>query len=308
MPAKEKKPAPPKNAPAKGAAKAPKKVAPPAKGIVKTVKKVVGKVKAAITGKGAVKGKQAPPAEAKSGSRYKALFHKKPKNFSIGNDIQHRTDLTRYVRWPRYIRIARQKKILQERLKIPPVVNQFHKVLDKSATLATFKLLKKYRAEEHQEKKARLLKVAAARVKGEVQEPSKRPITIIHGCNQVIKAIETKKAKLVLIAHDVDPIELVLPIPALCRKLDIPYAIIKSKSRMGNIARRKWTSCIALTDTRKEDKQELANIAQIARETFNDNIEHRRQWGGGRLGPKSAAVISKRQRLIAKELAARQKA
>jgi len=307
MPAKEKKPAPPKNAPAKGAAKA-KKAAPPAKGIVKTVKKVVGKVKAAITGKGAVKGKQAPAAEAKSGSKYNALFHKRPKNFSIGNDILHRTDLTRYVRWPRYIRIAKQKKILQERLKIPPVINQFKKVLDKSATESAFKLLKKYRVEEHQAKRARLLKVAAARAKGEVHKASKRPISIIHGCNQVIKAIETKKAKLVLIASDVEPIELVLPIPAMCRKLDIPYAIVKSKAHLGNFARRKWTSCIAITETRKDDVKDLANIAQIARETFNDNIEHRRQWGGGRLGPKSAAVISKRQRLIAKELAARQKA
>ncbi|KAG2191279.1 hypothetical protein INT46_002418, partial [Mucor plumbeus] len=39
--------------------------------------------------------------------------------------------------------------------------------------------------------------------------------------------IEAKKAQLVLIADDVDPIELVLWLPALCRKMGIPYAIVK---------------------------------------------------------------------------------
>jgi len=324
MPAKESKPAPPTKAASKGVAKAAPKKAAAGKAVAKAAakvvpaakaaaKKVVGKVVAkgkAVVGKGKVagKGKAAPVEEKQTGSKYQVLFHKKPRNFSIGNDIQPRRDLTRYVRWPRYIRIARQKKILQNRLKVPPAIHQFRKTLDKNATESVYKLAKKYKTEEKQAKRARLLKVAAARAKGEVPETLKRPLAITHGANQVIKAIEAKKAKLVLIAHDVDPIELVVAIPALCRKLEIPYAIIKSRSRLGNLARRKFTAAVAITDVRKEDKNELANLAAIARETFNDNIEHRRQWGGGRLGVKSAAVIAKRQRILAKEIAARQKA
>ena len=31
------------------------------------------------------------------------LFEAKARNFRIGGDIQHKRDLTRFVRWPRYI-------------------------------------------------------------------------------------------------------------------------------------------------------------------------------------------------------------
>ncbi|KAG5897901.1 hypothetical protein JTB14_017756 [Gonioctena quinquepunctata] len=51
------------------------------------------------------------------------------------------------------------------------------------------------------------------------------------GTNTVTKLIEQKKAQLVVIAHDVDPIELVLFLPALCRKMGVPYCIVKGKAR-----------------------------------------------------------------------------
>jgi large subunit ribosomal protein L7Ae len=44
------------------------------------------------------------------------------------------------------------------------------------------------------------------------------------------------KAQLVVIAHDVDPIELVVWLPALCRKMGVPYAIVKGKSRLGSVS------------------------------------------------------------------------
>lgn len=37
-----------------------------------------------------------------------------------------------------------------------------------------------------------------------------------YGLNHVTTLIENKKAKLVVIAHDVDPIELVVFLPTLC--------------------------------------------------------------------------------------------
>ena len=38
-----------------------------------------------------------------------------------------------------------------------------------------------------------------------------------------------------VIAHDVDPIELVIWLPALCRKMGIPYCIVKGKARLGQV-------------------------------------------------------------------------
>ena len=61
-----------------------------------------------------------------------SLFKKSPRNFRIGGDIQPKRDLTRFVKWPKYIRIQRQKRILMQRLKVPPAINQFSQTLEKN--------------------------------------------------------------------------------------------------------------------------------------------------------------------------------
>ncbi len=59
------------------------------------------------------------------------LFEKRARNFGIGQDIQPKRDLSRFVKWPKYVRLQRQKAVLQTRLKIPPAVNQFYSTLDR---------------------------------------------------------------------------------------------------------------------------------------------------------------------------------
>lgn len=53
--------------------------------------------------------------------------------------------------------------------------------------------------------------------------------------NSSLYAFLQSKAQLVVIAHDVDPIELVVWLPALCRKMEVPYCIVKGKSRLGSV-------------------------------------------------------------------------
>jgi len=53
--------------------------------------------------------------------------------------------------------------------------------------------------------------------------------------NHVTHLVEQKKARLVVIAHDVDPIETVLWLPALCRKQEVPFCFIKGKERLGKL-------------------------------------------------------------------------
>merc|ERR1712126_488443 len=57
------------------------------------------------------------------------LIEKRPKNFGIGSDVQPKRDQTRFVRWPKYVRLQRQKRILYQRLKVPPSINQFTQTL-----------------------------------------------------------------------------------------------------------------------------------------------------------------------------------
>merc|ERR1712127_366520 len=84
------------------------------------------------------------------------VWEKKAKNFGIGQDIQPKRDLSRYVRWPKYVRIQRQRKVLYQRLKVPPSINQFSNTLDRNLSINLFKLLHKYRPEDKTTKKERL--------------------------------------------------------------------------------------------------------------------------------------------------------
>ena len=71
-----------------------------------------------------------------------------------------------------------------------------------------FKLLHKYRPETKAEKKQRLRAAAQKKTEGsDTTATSKKPITVKYGINHVTNLIEQKKAQLVVIAHDVDPIE-----------------------------------------------------------------------------------------------------
>jgi len=71
-------------------------------------------------------------------------------------------------------------------------------------------------------------------LKKEKKEVKKtKPIEIKYGLNQVTTLVENKQAKLVVIAHDVDPIELVLWLPSLCKAKQVPYCFVKCKSKLG---------------------------------------------------------------------------
>jgi len=167
-------------------------------------------------------------------------------------------------------------------------------------------LFNKYRPETKVQKKARLTKLAEAKAKGQ-QVKTDKPMIVKFGLNHITTLIEQKKAKLVAIAHDVDPLELVVWLPALCRKMEVPYCIVKGKSRLGQVVNQKNATALAITDVRKDDQTSLADLTNICRDTFNKNVDLRKTWGGGKVGPKSAAAQRKRATIIAKAEAAKKK-
>jgi large subunit ribosomal protein L7Ae len=231
------------------------------------------------------------------------LFEKRPKNFGIGQDIQPKRDLTRFVKWPQYIRVQRQRAILLKRLKVPPPINQFTQTLDKQTSTQLFKLLEKYRPESRVEKRRRLKQRAEDQAqKGKPDQPTKRSPVLRSGMNTVTTLIEKKKAQLVIIAHDVEPIELVLHLPILCRKMGIPYCIVKGKARLGKLVHLKTCTSLALTEVHGDDKSGLSKVIEAIKTNFNDRYDElRRHWGGNTLGNKSQARITKLERLKAKE-------
>merc|ERR1712077_46970 len=117
--------------------------------------------------------------------------------------------------------------------------------------------------------------------------------------------VEQKRAKLVAIASDVEPIEVVLFLPALCRKMGVPYCIVKNKARLGRVARRKTSSCLAITNVESGDRTSLNKLVESVKTNYNERgDEIKKHWGGGSLGGKSAAKIAKIEKAKAKEMAA----
>ncbi|KAK2106106.1 60S ribosomal protein L7A [Saguinus oedipus] len=224
------------------------------------------------------KGKKVAPApavvkkqEAKKVVNH--LFERRPKNVGIGQDIQPKRDLTHFVKWPCYIRLQRQRAILYKWLKVPPAINQFTQALDRQTATQLLKLAHK-------------------------------PLVFRAGVNTVTTLVEKRKAQLVVIAHNVDPIELVVFLPSLCHKMGVPYCIIKGKARLGRLVHRKTCTTVAFTQVNAEDKGALAKLVEAIHSNYNDRYDEiRRHWGGNVLGPKSVARIAKLEKAKAKELA-----
>lgn len=236
--------------------------------------------------------------------------------------------MTRFVKWPEYVRLQRQRVILNQRLKVPPAIAQFSNVLDKNTATQLFTLLNKYKPESKQEKKARLQAEAENKTKDSTTKDSKKPLFVKYGLNHVVALVEAKKAQLVVIAADVDPIELVVFLPvsfesrevsrgastptcytsssphdhfsadptqALCRKQGVPYVITNGKGRLGLVTGKKTSAVAALTEVRSEDAQALATLVSAAKANYLEkHNEISKHWGGGKRGNKSTAKLVKR--------------
>jgi len=239
----------------------------------------------------------APGAAAKQVKK-NPLLEKKARSFRIGAAIQPKRNLTRFVKWPQYIRLQRQKRILMQRVKVPPSIAQFSHTCDKSQFQQLARLCKKLAPETKADKKQRLKDMAGAK-----STDTKAPAVLKFGINHVTELVESKKARLVVIAHDVDPIELVVWLPALCRKKDIPYCVVKSKSRLGQLVGQKTCTAACIVNVAKEDGKDLDVLCESMKAAFNDNKEVSRKWGGGIVGNKSMHVQKRRQAAVEKELA-----
>ncbi len=54
------------------------------------------------------------------------------------------------------------------------------------------------------------------------------------GTNEATKAVERAQAKLVVIAENVDPPEVVAHLPLLCEERKIPYVFVPDKDKLGD--------------------------------------------------------------------------
>ena len=76
------------------------------------------------------------------------------------------------------------------------------------------------------------------------------------GTNETTKSVERGVAKLVYIAENVDPVEIVLHVPLLCRDRKIPYIVVPDRKTLGNsVGLMVPASCVAIEDPGQSQKQ-----------------------------------------------------
>merc|ERR1711991_143579 len=124
----------------------------------------------------------------------------------------------------------------------------------------------KYQPEDKAAKADRLKAIAEGGKKDD-----KAPHVIKFGLKHVTYLIESKKAKLVVIAHDVDPLELVVWLPALCKKMDVPYYIVKGKARLGTVVHKKTATARCFTEVNNEDSREFSKITESVHSMYNES-------------------------------------
>lgn len=89
--------------------------------------------------------------------------------------------------------------------------------------------------------------------------------------------------------------------------MGVPYCIVKGKSRLGLLVRRKTTTCVAISTVDSNDRGNLTKIVEAIKTNYNDRFDEiRRHWGGGLLGSKSLARIAKLEKAKAREMAQKQ--
>ncbi len=86
------------------------------------------------------------------------------------------------------------------------------------------------------------------------------------GVNETTKAIERGQAKLVYIAMDVNPPEIVMHLPPLCEERGVPYLFVPSKAELGKAAGIERPASSAAIIEPGEMEERLQRIIQRVRE------------------------------------------
>jgi len=89
----------------------------------------------------------------KTARKKNPLIESRRRTHGIGQRLAPAKDLSRFVKWPKYIRLQRQRRVLLSRFKVPPPINQFSRTLDKNSATNVLALLNKYRPETKAQKK-----------------------------------------------------------------------------------------------------------------------------------------------------------
>ena len=111
----------------------------------------------------------------------------------------------------------------------------------------------------------------------ELVEVARSTGKIKKGTNETTKAVERGLAKLVVIAEDVDPKEIVMHLPILAKEKNIPYVYVPSKKDLGAAAGlRVQAASVAIVDA-GEGKQLLQEIVEALEKLQEEQKEENKE-------------------------------
>ncbi len=97
-----------------------------------------------------------------------------------------------------------------------------------------------------------------------IEEIVKSGGVVKKGSNEATKAIERGFAKFVVISEDVNPEEIVMHLPPLCREKNVPYAFVPSKKELGAAAGIDVSaSAVAVVDAGKAERKMTEIIKEV---------------------------------------------
>ncbi|MES1902305.1 MAG: 60S ribosomal protein L7A [Paramarteilia canceri] len=248
---------------------------------------------------------KATKAKKGSAKAKNPLFVARKKTFAIGQDMMYKRDLTHATKFPRYVRLQRKMKTLKKRLKSPPQIHQFSNYADQQTKINLAIFLKKNAPETSKMKKIRVQSALASnnidinnredRLKQ--VKLLKTPYTPIkYGVSEVTKLVQQHKAKLVIIAANVDPIINVLHLPSLCAHHNVAYCIVADKGWLGQFVHQKKVSSIAITEPKADTKELLNNLVKTCMVNYNNVYETTRTtWGTSELSVRAQKVKDKKE-------------
>lgn len=85
------------------------------------------------------------------------------------------------------------------------------------------------------------------------------------GANEATKTLNRNQSELIILAADVEPIEILLHLPLLCEDKNVPYVFVKSKQALGR-ASGVQRSVVACSIVQNENSQLKPQVTGLHRE------------------------------------------
>jgi len=98
----------------------------------------------------------------------------------------------------------------------------------------------------------------------EIVEKVRKDGKIKKGLNEVTKAVERSEAKLVVVAKDVSPPEIIQHLPVLCKEKGIPFIEVDEKQKLGNAAGLGVPTAAVAVIKEGQAKAEIEKLAKSA--------------------------------------------